>query len=453
MNTTKNNIFDAVIKQDLCTGCGACLYTDNKEELQMDWNSEGFLVPIQKNNSAQAPETAIEHCPFNPYPADEVRTENELAEIFIKDAFNHHSNAGKYIDTYVGYSEQFRLTSSSGGIATYLLNKLFEMKLVDAVITVGDSMDNYFEYKLIRNKEDLLATSKTKYYPVTMAEALQELKTFEGKVAVVGIGCFIKAIRLLQYYYPELQEKIIFTVGIICGGLKSKFYCEYLAAKSGVKNNEFVRPEFRIKDYEKTAGDYSFGCIDNSGEPKKIKMSTIGDTWGTGLFKSKACDYCDDVFSELSDITLGDAWINPYNQDGKGTNVIATRSKLANNLIINGIKDKELHVEHLPIEKFLLSQNASVRHRQEALGYRIKLTSNENIFGLPPKRHINEKIGLDFKLVQKARLITRKQSLLLWKESKNKENFDKLMLPFLKKLYNLTMLNHILRGIKRRIGL
>ena len=329
MKNTFSNIADSVINQDLCIGCGACLYRDQSNERTMDWNKEGFLIPNVKNWESQINKDAINVCPFNPYPSDEVRTEDELANLFLKDAPNSHPKVGKYYNTYVGYSEQFRLTSSSGGLATYILTELFNQKIIDAVITVGEGSSNHYEYKLIKRKEDLLATSKTKYYPVSMADALKELKSFDGKIAVVGIGCFIKAVRLLQHYNPELREKIVFAVGIICGGLKSKFFGEYLASKAGVKNNEFTKPQFRIKDYESTAGDYSFGCVDFKGVERHVKMRNVGDMWGTGMFKCNACDFCDDVTTELADISLGDAWLPPFNHDGKGTNVIVTRSALA----------------------------------------------------------------------------------------------------------------------------
>ena len=66
----------------------------------------------------------------------------------------------------------------------------------------------------------------------------------------------------------------------------------------------------------------------------------------------------------MADISLGDAWLNPYNQDGKGTNVMVTRSKLAEELINEGITKKELTVEHLDFNQFLSSQQGSFNHRQ-----------------------------------------------------------------------------------------
>lgn len=447
-----NNIFENVVNKDLCIGCGACLYNTKQHAYKMDWNNEGFLIPVKQSESAINIDADIRVCPFNPYPENEVRTENELADLFMNDAPNRHPKVGKYINTYVGYSEQYRLSSSSGGMATYILNELFELKMIDAAITLGEGQNNHYEYRLIKSKEELLSTSKTKYYPVTMAEALNALKTFDGKVAVVGIGCFIKSVRLLQHYHPELKEKIIFTVGIICGGLKSKFFAEYLAAKAGADNKEFSKPQFRIKDYESNAGDYSFGCIDNKGTEKQIKMQTVGDMWGTGMFKCNACDFCDDVTTELADISLGDAWIPPYNHDGKGTNVIVTRSALAEKLINNGIQTDKLKVQPLAFETFLSSQQGSFNHRHKALKYRIHKAERQGAL-IPPKRHKNENISFDFKWVQMQRREVRKNSLLFWSESGSVKYFDYKMSGELNKLNQVTRVYHYVRVIKRRVGL
>lgn len=445
-----NNIFENVVNQDLCIGCGACLYNTNQQDYKMDWNNEGFLIPVKQSKNAIYLDADIRVCPFNPYPENEVRTEDELADLFLKDAPNWHSKVGKYFNTYVGYSEQYRLSSSSGGMATYILNELFEQKMIDAVITVSEGKSNHYEYKLVKSKEELLSTSKTRYYPVTMAEALNALKTFEGKVAVVSIGCFIKSVRLLQQYHPELKEKIVFTVGIICGGLKSKFFAEYLAAKAGADNREFSKPEFRIKDYKSTAGDYSFGCVDKNGSEKHIKMQTVGDMWGTGMFKCNACDFCDDVTTELADISLGDAWIPPYVQDGKGTNVIVSRTALAEMLINNGIRSAKLAVQPLLFETFLSSQQGSYNHRHIALKYRIKKVEKQAVV-IPPKRHNKENISLDFKWVQHQRGKVRKNSLLFWSDVSNVILFEKRMRQSLGKLKTITLIYHYIRALKRKV--
>jgi len=98
----------------------------------MIWSNEGFLIPKTEKPELIS-EESLKVCPFNPFPDEEVRTENEIADIFLKDAPNRHPRVGHYYNTYVGYSNKYRLTSSSGGIATYLIDVLLDKKIVDAV--------------------------------------------------------------------------------------------------------------------------------------------------------------------------------------------------------------------------------------------------------------------------------------------------------------------------------
>src|SRR5690606_24260193 len=150
--------------------------------------------------------------------------------------------------------------------------------------------------------QDLKKSSKTRYYPVTMDKALQKIEEFDGKIAIVGVGCFLKGIRLIQHYKPSYKEKIVFLVGIICGGLKSRFYSDYLSFHTFKNKVNYKNPEYRIKDVNSTALDYSFGAQEvNSDSFNTLKMNRLGDMWGSGLFKAKACDFCEDVTTELAD--------------------------------------------------------------------------------------------------------------------------------------------------------
>ena len=408
----------------------------------MVWNDEGFLVANQKG-TCDCDGSCIDVCPFNPFPKDEVKTEDEIGELFLKDSTKINKNIGKYIGIYAGFSNEYRLSSSSGGLGTYISNKLLEKGIVDHVFSVKESAKpgTYYEYEVSSNKSDLQRASKTRYFPVTMSNVFSEINNLQGKVAVVGVGCFIKAIRLAQYTDTHLKEKIPFLIGIICGGVKSRFFTEYLASKLDVMSNEINSPQFRQKDLKSSANDYSFACTNDHGERKSIKMRTVGDMWGTGLFKANACDFCDDVTTELADISLGDAWLPPYYLDGKGTNVVVTRSLLAENLIIEGLKSNELFLEKLSLETFVASQQGSFNHRHLGMPARIK---NAKKIGrlVPPKRYEKEKITVDFKWVQKQRMKVRSKSLQIWQQDKDAKVFDKKMKKSLKKLKFLTQIYH-----------
>ena len=180
-------------------------------------------------------------------------------------------------------------------------------------------------------------------------------------------------------------------------------------------------------------------------------MRGLGNMWGTGLFKNNACDFCDDVTCELADVSLGDAWIDPYSKDGKGTNVIVVRSSLAKNIMDQSLDSSGLDVKKLHFNQFLKSQQGSFNHRHKALAYRVKLAKKKGII-VPPKRHDKENISFDFKLVQKQRLITRKKSLDTWSVG-GEQLYQREMPKMLLNLKNKTRLNHYIRAVRRRLSL
>jgi len=454
MNLMTPLVISKVVENDLCIGCGACVQACPSKALDVGWNNHGFLVATSNDNRCDGCGACIEVCPFNPDPGPTYKDENGLAATFLAEAPEHHSKIGNYHSIYAGYSKKHRETSSSGGIATFLYEKLFEKGLIDHVVTVGESeaAGTHYQYLIVSNKADLPRISKTRYHPVTLATALEKIKQLEGRVAISGVGCFIKAIRLAQDKDPVLKDKIFFLVGIICGGVKSKFFTDYLAGRAGAALNDFSSPEYRVKDPASTAMDYGFSCTDNpSNTTKLIKMREVGDMWGTGLFKANACDFCDDVTTELADISLGDAWLKPYNEDGSGHNVIVSRSTIANRILQEGLVSGELELEILPQEQFLASQLGSFNHRHDGMSTRIEMTKRAGDVA-PPTRVNSNKQPYYLRLVQKSRRKTRLSSLKIWAEYKDSSKFDLLMKPELLKLRIVTKLSHAVRKLKKLSG-
>lgn len=408
-------VIDVIVKNDLCVGCGICVVQCPSQALRMDWNYLGFLVPVQIGNCDNERD-CIDVCPFNPDPKVDVRSEDEISDRFLTQATIKSDKIGTYINLYAGYSLEHRSTSSSGGLATYVSKQLLRQGVVDYVVAVRECNDPHahYEYGVIKAEDEVVAFSKTRYYPVTLAKAIQKVKELDGYVAVSGIPCFIKALRLAQYKDLTLKVKVLFTIGIVCGGLKSKLYTDFLAGSLNVDKLKVISPQYRIKDFNSRASDYSFGFINaDTGDYEMIKMSLLGDMWGTGLFKANACDFCDDVTAELADISLGDAWIEPYDIDGAGTNVIITRTPLADQLINRGIEEGDLIIDRISESVVVKTQRGSFNHRHNGLGYRIDLARRNGIV-IPPKRKLNEKASFFFKLVQRQRIKLRKESLELF---------------------------------------
>ncbi|GLK77127.1 hypothetical protein GCM10008171_23810 [Methylopila jiangsuensis] len=419
----------------LCTGCGVCI-SESRGALRMAWNEDGFLTPelAPGASAADVPASAVKVCPFNPEPEAAVRDEDALADIFLADAKQSHPRCGRFEGSYIGYSIEYRPTSSSGGIATYVFKKLLERGDVDYLFVVQNDVNDRYKYCIFDKNDDIRKMSKTRYYPVSLDELFSVIEQKNGRVAVSGVACFIKAVRLKQYYYPEFREKIPFLLGIICGGLKSRSYTDYLAQNAGVRGN-FFAPEYRVKDAKSTANDYSFSAIDENNKTHTMKMRRVGDMWGTGLFKSRACDLCTDVMTELSDISLGDAWLPDYKTDGLGNSVVITRSALAESIIQSGLESKELVLKATPITRVAQSQGGGFRHKQKAVKFRAWMAEHVSLLPMPVIRErLLDDVSIADAFVQVLRERARSKSLQYWLETKDADAFRRRIRSSLRRL-------------------
>lgn len=438
-------VISDIVLNDLCIGCGMCISECPTKAISMDFNSSGFIEP-KLTGVCEGDSSCLNVCPFNIMPIDDLVNENKISDHFIDNFSNQNPMLGKVISTYAGHSNLNRENASSGGIITWVLQTLIEKKIVDYIIAVSDNPngdENLFGYVITNNIKEINNLAKTKYYPITMEKIIMQIESTNFTYAITAIPCFVKAIRLKQYYNNDLKNRIKFIVGIFCGGMKSSFFTEYLSDKINVKGSQIKNPKYRIKNTDSSASDYSFG-FDSDDCNKTIRMKDVGDMWGTGLFKHNACDFCDDLTSELADISLGDAWISPYLEDGRGANIIITRTKLADELVQFGIDNDELNLKDISEEEVYLSQKGGFNHRRYGLRYRLlinKLLSKV----IPVKRENPSLINPFFMLVQILRSKIRKNSIKYWLKYGNSQNFDKKMKFGLFQLKLATKIYHISR--------
>jgi coenzyme F420 hydrogenase subunit beta len=192
-----------------------------------------------------------------------------------------------------------------------------------------------------------------------------------------------KAIRNMQFLNPKLKKKFPFISTLVCGHLKSKFYSDYLAWQKSIFPQELTNIDYRFKSSDHLASEYSTKLETNHLSQLVLHEDLRLNDWGLGLFKPKACDFCDDIFGELGDIVVGDAWLPEYTKDYQGTSIVITRSYKADELI-NGNKN-QMTITSLSEKKIIKSQQGGVDHKRKGLFFRI---SNylQNNYKIPTKR-------------------------------------------------------------------
>jgi coenzyme F420-reducing hydrogenase beta subunit len=365
-----------IVRSGLCIGCGSCVAQAGNKETTMQWDAYGELKPSGPSDWYERPsEPFTRTCPFSPA----AKNEDQLAAARFPEPAQRDVHLGSFQTAYVGHvgEEDFRLQGSSGGMVTWVATELMRKGLIDGVAHViatenPQEEGRFFKYRIARTEEDVRAGAKSRYYPIELSQILQTIKEVPGRYAVVGIPCFIKALQLLRREDPVLRERIAFTLGLFCGHMKSARFVESFAWQLGVPVNEIKKVEFRHKDPSRPANWYTAALTLHNGELVKRDWWHLADgDWGAGHFMNNACNFCDDVVAETADIAFGDAWVEPYSSDGKGTNVAIVRSPVIENLISAAIGENRLELKAVDAAFVTQTQAAGFRQRREGLAYRL----------------------------------------------------------------------------------
>jgi coenzyme F420-reducing hydrogenase beta subunit len=377
----------------LCVGCGSCAE-------RMRWDRNGFLKP----EPGTGPGTAFnQQCPFSP----DAPNEDMLAAEIFPSAPSRDSRIGRFEAAYVGYASEnpFRRNGSSGGLTNWVAAELLRHGMVDGiahVVPTDPATGRHFAYRVSRSLDELSEGAKSRYYPVDLSQVLSETRSTPGRYAVVGIPCFIKAIHLLRRIDPQMRERVTHTLGLFCGHMKSAALVESFAVQLGTELKNVRAIDYRIKDERRPANWYRAHLdLTGGGNAEQDWWHLADGDWGAGFLQNPACDWCDDVVAETADISFGDAWVEPYSSDGRGTNVVIVRSPEMKALIEAARADGRLVLDPVDAEFIVRTQAAGLRHRRDGLAYRLSWRRR----GIRPVKRVvpSSKLPVRRKLVYRMR--------------------------------------------------
>jgi coenzyme F420 hydrogenase subunit beta len=375
----KSSVITNVVEQDLCIGCGLCAALCPQDALSMQWNRYGEYNPVEVSPCITECGLCLKVCPFS----DTGENEDTIGERLYGavPGIQHRSETGYYLASYVGYSERHRATSASGGMATWLLEALLTEGVVDHVICVAPTGDpeKLFAFRVFDTAEDVRTGAGSAYYPVDLSAVIRQVIEVPGRYAVTGLPCFLKAIRLAQQRNKKLRERIVVTVGLVCGQLKSRHFTDYVAALAGVQG-EVTGVRYREKSADQPASNYHYTFTATDGGEQWIFWNEgIAEAWTNRWFTPGACSYCDDIFAECADVTCMDAWLPEYSRDSRGTSLLLVRSPAMREMVERG---QGASLDPVPVERVIQSQAGVVVVKRQHLAYRLYLDRQ----GVPEKR-------------------------------------------------------------------
>lgn len=446
-----------VVKEDLCIGCGLCAAICPQGNLAMTWNRFGEYNASEIKPCATDCGLCQKVCPFGGLEEDESTIGERLYGAVP--GIQHRSETGYYLAAYVGHSEKHRPTSASGGVATWLLEELLSNSIVDHVICVAPTGDpeRLFEFKVFSTPNEVRTGAGSAYYPIEMSAAIREVLETPGRYAIVGLPCFIKAVRLAQRSSAKLRERIVVTIGLVCGQLKSKRFTDYIASLAGVRGT-VIGVRYRGKEQDQPASNFHFTFTTEGGEERKILWNEgIAEAWTNRWFTPAACNYCDDIFAECADVAFMDAWLPEYSADSRGTSLVLVRSPTIRDIIEQG---QGIDLKPISIERVVQSQAGVVAVKRQQLAYRLYLDDRRGrkapVKRVAPAKPKNILLRQEIALKERMRIMSHDR----WATGlTDAEKFRDGMKPHMKRLaagrrlsYAITFPVKALRLVRRRYG-
>lgn len=316
-----------VVRQGLCTGCGTCAGVCPNGAIAMQISSGLMLPRIQEEKCNQCG-ICVQCCPGHRVDFEELN-----ATVFgrqPKDVL-----LGNYLGCYVGHSNdsEIRSRSSSGGITTELLILGLEKGIFDGALVVRMKEQRPLEPEpfIARTKEEIVSASKSKYCPVPMNEALQQLLKEDGRFAVVGLPCHIHGIRKAESVFRKLQKKIVLHLGLVCSRTANFSGTEFLLEKMGVEKEHVVGLSYRDRGWP---GSMTMQLVDGSTRTLPCRgWSAYWPIFSAFFFTPVRCIMCPDHTSELADVSLGDAWLPELAHETSGESIVVARTKAGDDFL------------------------------------------------------------------------------------------------------------------------
>lgn len=342
----------SIAENRLCSGCGVCSVVCPKNCIAVCENERGELRPGVDTQVCVSCGQCTSVCPF----CTETQPANDKCE-----------------DVFIGTAPDFSANGSSGGAASYLIDSLLRQKAVDHAVLVApqNDCDQLFNYTVCDTAEDIVKCQGSAYYPVTLEKVLKEMQSADGTFAVIGVPCFINALKNLKDKNPLWNKKIKILIGVVCGHTPNKHLVDCLAHKSGHKRQDITGCRFRIKEADKPSWDYGVRLeFSDKSEIKSFGSDDFGYLFWRRLFIQNCCTNCRDVFAKNADVTFMDAWLPEYKEKKHGTSLVVCRNEELENyftpLIEAGYLKKTDHENICKAqEKLVLYKNNAGNHSED----------------------------------------------------------------------------------------
>jgi coenzyme F420 hydrogenase subunit beta len=356
------NVTD-VVESRLCTGCGACAAMAPESLEMIDTEREGRRPVLRAGATPDdLPRETMGVCPGVELTRDGTTAPSGHDPALL-------DTWGPVLELWEGHAsdKEVRLRGSSGGIATALALYCMEREAMAGTLHVRAREDApvFNETVLSKTREDLLASTGSRYAPASPCEGLGLVESQDAPSVFIGKPCDVAAVQKARKLRPALDKKIGLTIGFFCAGTPTTKGTHELLRRMGIDDPSSVRA-FRYRG-NGWPGDATAVIETESGTVEK--SLTYEQSWGEVLSNHKQwrCNVCADHTGEFADIAVADAWHRPTTGD-PGRSLVLARTERGREVLRGAIRAGYVTLEAASGDDLEQAQSYLIRTRGQVWG-------------------------------------------------------------------------------------
>jgi coenzyme F420 hydrogenase subunit beta len=296
------DLFREIVATDVCCGCAACVLVCPHHVLEYDYDMEKpYQTDVMRPDSCSHGETGCEicalACPRLDHEAGIWRWNwPTLEEQLFGKTRASDEVFGVAREVVLGQAADPAVLAKAqdGGVASALLIRGFETGALDGAAVSAYDGKQMTTPKLIRTRDEVLETGRSRYTYCPTPLALAEAKKLRlRKLAMVGVSCETSAAPKMQASGVRTwSNRIALTIGLMCSEtfLPEPFLEQKLQGDFGIDISKVTK--INIKGRVVVTMD--------DGHDVDIPLKecrTFARDWG--------CPFCPDFAAEHADISLG----------------------------------------------------------------------------------------------------------------------------------------------------
>ncbi len=246
---------------------------------------------------------------------DEEKSNQKLNHVI--DLSDPKRYLGERLACKMGYATDpgIRANAASGGMVTALLCSLLKNRDIDGawVVKTAFTKENKLTYQTLiaTTPSQVREASSSVYMGIPMMSHIDELRQFNGRLAVVLTPCMMPAFSHILERDKELEKKVALKIGLFCSGVTDIEAPELAMDKCRIDRTGAKRLYFRRGHWRGRAS-----VIYEDGSEREFSYKKTFCAYKNAYFFTKeSCLGCKDHYANLADVSFGDVWLSEMKKE------------------------------------------------------------------------------------------------------------------------------------------